>query len=83
MYVHIHHSHPYNLSTLSCYSSKAAFNDCYCELIPYTALDNSYGVSACDASGADPRESLGSGDPLQSVSYSKVSTLIDYFTGAV
>ena len=38
--------HPYNLSALSCYSSTTAFNDCYSELAPYTALAYSYGVSA-------------------------------------
>ena len=48
-YVHVHHTHPYNLNAPSFYSSIAAFNDCYSELIPYTALANCYGVSAYDA----------------------------------
>ena len=45
MYVHVR---PYNLSALSCYLSTAAFNECYSEIIPYTALANSYGVSIYD-----------------------------------
>ena len=48
MYVYVRHTHPYNLSTPSCYSSTAVFNDCYSVLMPYTALANSYGVSVCD-----------------------------------
>ena len=48
-YVHVHHTHPYNLSASSLYSSTIAFNDCYNELMPYTALANSYEVSAYDA----------------------------------
>ena len=48
-YISICHTHPYNWSALSCYSSKATFNDCYSELTPYTALANCYGVSAYDA----------------------------------
>ena len=48
MYVHIHHTHPYNLSAPSCYFSTAVFNDCYCELMLYTVLANSYGVSVYD-----------------------------------
>ena len=47
-YVHVHHTHPYNLSAPSCYSSAAIFNDYYSELIPYTAIANSYGVSVYD-----------------------------------
>ena len=39
--VHIRHTHLYNWSTPSCYASTAAFNDCYSELTPYTALANS------------------------------------------
>ena len=45
MYVHLH---PYNLSALYYYSSTAVCNDCYGELMPYTALANSYGVSVYD-----------------------------------
>ena len=49
-YVHcICYTHPYNWSVPSCYSSTAAFNDCYSELMPYTALANSYWVSVYDA----------------------------------
>ena len=40
---------PYNWSAKSYYSSTAAFNDCYRELMPYTVLANCYGVSAYDA----------------------------------
>ena len=43
-YIYICHTHPYNLSALSCYSSTAAFNDCYSELAPYTVLANCYGL---------------------------------------
>ena len=43
-YDHVYHTQPYNLSALSCYSSTAAFNNCYSELTPHTALANSYGV---------------------------------------
>ena len=49
-YVHVHHAHLYSWSALSCYSSTAAFNDCYSELIPYTMLPNSYYVTFHDAS---------------------------------
>ena len=42
-------THPYNWSAPSCYSSTAAFNNFYSELMPYTALANCYGVSAYDA----------------------------------
>ena len=49
MYAHVHHTHPYNWSASSCYSSTAAFNDCYSELKPYTVLAKCYGVSAYDA----------------------------------
>ena len=35
--------------TASCNSSKAAFNDCYSELMLYTVLANSYWVSVYDA----------------------------------
>ena len=45
---HVYHTHLYNQSALSCYSSTAAFNNCYSELMPYTALSNSYGVSTYD-----------------------------------
>ena len=31
-YAHIHHTHLYNWSTQSCYSTTAAFNDCYNKL---------------------------------------------------
>ena len=31
----------HNLSTPSCYSSTAVFNNCYSELTPYTVLANS------------------------------------------
>ena len=48
-YVHVRHTHPYNLSVLSCYSSAAVFNDCYSELTPYTVLANSYEVSVYNA----------------------------------
>ena len=48
MYVQVCHTHPYKLSAPSCYLNTAAFNNCYCELIPYTALANSYGVSVYD-----------------------------------
>ena len=48
-YVHILHTHPYNLSAPSCYSSTALFNDCYSVLTTYTAIANSYGVSVYDA----------------------------------
>ena len=44
-YVHVRHTHPYNWSSPSCYSSTAAFKDFYTELMPYTVLANSYGVS--------------------------------------
>ena len=46
--IHVCHTHPYNLSVLSCYSSTAVFIDCYSELTPYTALANYYGVSVYD-----------------------------------
>ena len=49
MYVHVCHTHPYNLSAPSCYSSTVVFNECYNVLMPYTALANSYGVSVYDA----------------------------------
>ena len=42
MCIHLHHTHPYSLSAPSCYSSTAVFNNCYSELMPYTALANSY-----------------------------------------
>ena len=45
MYIYVCHTRRYNLSPLSCYSSTAAFNDCHSELMPYTALANSYGVT--------------------------------------
>ena len=48
-YIHIHHTHPYSYRALSCYLNTAAFNDCYSELMPYTALANSYWVSFYDA----------------------------------
>ena len=48
VYVYLRHTHLYNLSALSCYLSTAAFNNCYSELIPYTVLVNSYGVSVYD-----------------------------------
>ena len=38
----------FSQTTVSCYLSTAAFNDCYSELTPYTALANCYGVSAYD-----------------------------------
>ena len=47
-YVHVCHIHLYNWSTLSCYSSTAAFNECYSVFMPYTALANSYWVSVHD-----------------------------------
>ena len=47
-YVHVYHTHPYNLSAPLCYSSTAAFNDCNSELMPYTVLANSWCVSAYD-----------------------------------
>ena len=47
-YVYIHHTHPYNLSPPSCYPSTDPFNNVYSELMPYTALANSYGVSVYD-----------------------------------
>ena len=43
----------------------------------WTACSNHHWV------GANPGRSLGSGDPFHSVSYSKVSASINYFTGAV
>ena len=46
--IYVRYTHPYNLSTPFCYSSTAAFNDCYSELTPYTALANSCGVSVYD-----------------------------------
>ena len=49
MYVHVCHFHLYNWSAPSCYSSTAAYNDCYSELAPYTALAYSYRVSLHDA----------------------------------
>ena len=49
MYIHICHTHPDNWNTPCCYSITAAFNYCYSELMPYTALANCYGVSAYDA----------------------------------
>ena len=45
MYVHVHHTHQ---SALSCYSSTAAFVDCYSELMLYIALVYSYWVSFQD-----------------------------------
>ena len=44
-YVHVRHTHPYNLSALSFYLSTATFNYFYSESMPYTVLANSYGVS--------------------------------------
>ena len=41
-YVHICHTQPYKWNAPSCYSSTAAFNNCYSELMPYAALANSY-----------------------------------------
>ena len=49
MYAYIHHTHFYNWSTPSCYSSTAALNDFYRDLMPYAALANSYLVSFHDA----------------------------------
>ena len=43
-YVHICHTHLYNWSILSCYSSKAGFSDCYSELTLYTVLANFSGL---------------------------------------
>ena len=48
MYVHLRHTHPYNLSAPSCYSTTAVFNNYYSELMPYTAIANSYEVSIYD-----------------------------------
>ena len=47
-YIHVGHTHPNNLSTLSCYLSTAVFNEYYSELMPYTVLANSYGFSVYD-----------------------------------
>ena len=44
-YVHVRHTHSYNLSAPSCYLSTAVFIDCYSELMPYTALAYLYWVS--------------------------------------
>ena len=49
MYLNVHHTHFYNWSAPSCYSSTAAFDDCYSQLMPYTALTHSYWVSFHDA----------------------------------
>ena len=49
MYIHVCHTHPYNWSFPSYYSSTATFNHYYSELTPYTVLANSYGVSVYDA----------------------------------
>ena len=48
-YIQVRHTHPYNLSAPSHYSSTDVFNDCYSVLTPYTPLANSYGVSVYDA----------------------------------
>ena len=48
MHVHVHHTHPYNLSAPSFYSGTASFNDYYSELMPYTVLAQSYGISVYD-----------------------------------
>ena len=38
--------HPlFNLSAAFCYLSTAVFNNCYSELMPYTAVANSYWAS--------------------------------------
>ena len=47
-YIHVCHTHPYNWSALSCYTSTAVFNDYYSDLMPYTVPANSYGVSVYD-----------------------------------
>ena len=38
VYVQVYHTLLYNSSPPSCYTSTAAFNDCYSELTPYTVL---------------------------------------------
>ena len=48
VYVYVRHTHPYSLSSLSCYSSTAAITS-YSELMSYPALVNSYGASVYDA----------------------------------
>ena len=49
VYIHVCYTHLYNWSALSCYSTTAAFNDCYSELKVYTVLAYSYWVSFHDA----------------------------------
>ena len=48
-YINIHYTHLCKWSALSCYSSTAAFNNCYSEFTPYTTLANSYWASFQDS----------------------------------
>ena len=45
MHVYVHYTHLYNWNVQPCYSSIAAFKDCYIELMAYTVLGYSYWVS--------------------------------------
>ena len=50
-YVYINHAYLYNWSTLPSYFTTAVLNDCYSEVMAYTALAYYYWASFHDAYG--------------------------------
>ena len=48
-YVHVNHTHLDNRSAPSCYFTKAVLNECYSEVMAYTALAYSYWASYHDS----------------------------------
>ena len=49
MYFYVNHTHLDNCSVPSCYFTTAVLNDCYSEVMAYTALPYSYWASFYDA----------------------------------
>ena len=48
-YVYVNHAHLQNLSAPFCYLTTAALNDCYSEVMAYTALAYSVFMTGMDA----------------------------------
>ena len=51
MYIYVNHAYLYNWSALSCHLTTGVLNDCYSEVMVYTALAYSYWDSFHNAYG--------------------------------